>query len=293
MSLRICIGGATGWTGKALVAGVVSAADLSLSGAVARQAAGQDVGTVAGLAPLGLPVSASVEAALMAEPTDVYIDYTHPSAVKANVLKALEMGVPAVIGTSGLAAADFDQIASQAERQGLGVVASGNFSITASLLTRFSLLAAAHVPDYEIIDYAKATKPDVPSGTARELAERMGAIQRSIPGHPIDQIIGPREARGADVGGGRVHAVRLPGYVLAVETIFGAEGERLTLRHDAGTSAGPYVGGTLLAARRVVAMKGLVRGSTISCSAPWPAKAGRRGVRRTRRKNRRRPGRRH
>ena len=174
MSLRICVGGATGWTGKALVAGVAAAADLALAGAVARKAAGKDAGTVAGIDPLGIAVSPSVEDALKATPSDVYIDYTHPSAVKANVLKALELGVPAVIGTSGLAAADYVEIAKAADSQGLGVVASGNFSITASLLTRFSLLAASHVPDYEIIDYAKSTKPDTPSGTARELAERMG-----------------------------------------------------------------------------------------------------------------------
>ncbi|WP_374383270.1 4-hydroxy-tetrahydrodipicolinate reductase [Dongia sp.] len=260
MSLRICVGGATGWTGKALVAGIAEAKDLSLSGAVARKAAGEDAGTVAGIGHIGVPVSGSVAEALKAEPTDVYIDYTHPGAVKANVLTALELGVPVVVGTSGLGADDYAEIAKMAERQGLGVVASGNFSITASLMTRFSLLAAKHVPDYEIIDYAKSTKPDVPSGTARELAERMGAVQPSVPGYPIDQVIGPRESRGADVGGGRVHAVRLPSYVLAVETIFGKEGERLTIRHDAGSSAGPYVAGTLLAARRVVALKGLIRG---------------------------------
>ncbi|WP_374308043.1 4-hydroxy-tetrahydrodipicolinate reductase [Dongia sp.] len=271
MSLRICVGGATGWTGKALVAGINDAADLSLSGAVARKAAGQDAGTVAGVGHMGVLVSGSVEEALKAEPTDVYVDYTHPSAVKANVLKALELGVPVVVGTSGLSAAEYDEIAKAADKQGLGVVASGNFSITASLLTRFSLLAAQQVADYEIIDYAKSTKPDVPSGTARELAERMGAIQKSVPGYPIKDIIGPQEARGADVGGGRVHAVRLPSYVLAVETIFGKDGERLTIRHDAGTSAGPYVAGTLLAARRVVALKGLIRGLDNLLFGPMPA----------------------
>lgn len=271
MSLRICIGGATGWTGKALVAGIAAAADLALAGAVARQAAGEDAGIVAGLPTLGVKITDSVAMALSATPTDVYIDYTHPGAVKANVLTALELGVPAIVGTSGLGAADYDEIARFAERQGLGVVASGNFSITASLMTRFSLLAARHVPDYEIIDYAKSTKPDTPSGTARELAERMGAIQKSVPGFPIEDIIGPKETRGADVGGGRVHAVRLPSYVLAVESIFGKEGERLTIRYDAGTSAGPYVAGTLLAARRVVALKGLVRGLDNLLFGPLPA----------------------
>jgi 4-hydroxy-tetrahydrodipicolinate reductase len=252
MALRVCIGGATGWTGAALINGVRGAADLELSGAVARKAAGTEIGAV--------KVAASVADALSANNTDVYIDYTHPSAVKANVLTALDMGVAVVIGTSGMSPADYRDIAAKADQRGLGVVASGNFSLTAALLTRFSLLAAEQVADYEILDYAKSTKPDVPSGTAQELAERLGRIRPSVPGVPVDKIIGPKEARGADVGGGRVHSIRLPSYVLAVETVFGMNGERLQIRHEAGTSAEPYVGGTLLAARRVVALKGLVRG---------------------------------
>jgi 4-hydroxy-tetrahydrodipicolinate reductase len=252
MALRICIGGATGWTGSALVEGVRAAADLELSGAVARKAAGKEI--------LGVKAAATVADALSARNTDVYVDYTHPSSVKGNVLTALDMGVAVVVGTSGMSAADYAEISAKAEKQGLGVVASGNFSLTASLLTRFSLMAAQQVGDYEILDFAKNTKPDVPSGTAQELSERMGRMKPSVPGVPIEKILGPKEARGADVGGGRVHSIRLPSYVLAVETLFGMPGERLSIRHDAGTSAEPYVGGTLLAARRVVALKGLVRG---------------------------------
>lgn len=259
MTLQICIGGVTGWTGSALAAGVLHAPDLALSGAVARKAAGQDIGTLLGRDKLGIAVSADVASALKA-PTDVYIDYTHPSAVKANTITALQLGVPVIVGTSGLNADDYAEIAAVAEVQGLGVVASGNFSLTASLLQRFALLAAQHVPDYEIIDYAKYSKPDVPSGTARELAERLGQIRQSVPGVPIDEIIGPKETRGADIGGGRVHSVRLPSFVLSAEVIFGMKDERLSIRHDAGTSAEPYVGGTLLAARRVVILKGLIRG---------------------------------
>ncbi len=260
MALRICVGGVTGWTGSALAAGVLAAADLELAGAVARKAAGQDVGTILGRKLTGIAISSDVRSALRTNPTDVYIDYTHPSAVKANTLTALDMGVPVIIGTSGLGAEDYADIAAKADKQGLGVVASGNFSLTASLLQRFALLAAQHVPDYEIIDYAKYDKPDVPSGTARELAERLGQVRQSVPGVPIDEIIGPKETRGADIGGGRVHSVRLPSFILSAEVIFGMNGERLSIRHDAGISAEPYVGGTLLAARRVVALKGLVRG---------------------------------
>src|SRR5215475_15488737 len=106
MALRICIGGATGWTGSALVEGVRKAADLELSGAVARKAAGREVD--------GIKVAATVADALSAHSTDVYIDYTHPSSVKANVLTALDMGVAVVVGTSGLSAADYAEIATKA-----------------------------------------------------------------------------------------------------------------------------------------------------------------------------------
>jgi 4-hydroxy-tetrahydrodipicolinate reductase len=260
MTLGICVGGVSGWTGSAVARAVLDEPDLELSGAVARKSKGEDAGQVIGRAAIGLSVEDSVEAALKAGTTHVYVDYTHPSSVKANVLAALDHGVPAIVGTSGLSAADYTEIAKVAEARGLGVVASGNFSITAALLQHFAVIAARHVPDFEIIDYAKSTKPDVPSGTARELAERLGAIAPSKPGVPLDKIIGPKETRGADISGGRVHSVRLPSYVIAAEVIFGMAGERLTLRHDAGTSAEPYVGGTLLAVRRVREIKGLVRG---------------------------------
>jgi 4-hydroxy-tetrahydrodipicolinate reductase len=58
----------------------------------------------------------------------------------------------------------------------------------------------------------------------------------------------------------QVHSVRMPSFVLSAEAIFGMPDERLTIRHDAGSSAAPYVAGTLLAARRVGEITGLVRG---------------------------------
>ena len=111
-----------------------------------------------------------------------------------------------------------------------------------------------------MIDYASATKPDVPSGTARELAERLQEIREPTIERPIDEIQGPREARGAAVGGTRVHSVRLPSFVVSTEVVFGMPDERLTIRHDAGGSPDPYVAGTLLAVRRLPGRVGLTRG---------------------------------
>jgi len=52
----------------------------------------------------------------------------------------------------------------------------------------------------------------------------------------------------------------LPSFVISLEAIFGATDERLTIRHDAGTSATPYIQGTLLAIRKVRQHVGLIRG---------------------------------
>ena len=66
--------------------------------------------------------------------------------------------------------------------------------------------------------------------------------------------------RGADIGGTQVHSLRLPSFTVSTEIVFGLPDERLSIRHDAGSSAAPYVAGTLLAARATVGRVGLTRG---------------------------------
>jgi 4-hydroxy-tetrahydrodipicolinate reductase len=254
----VCIAGATGWTGRALVSGVLAAPDLELVSAVGRSAAGRDLGEALGGETLGVPVHASVAAALAG--VDVLVDYTSAAAVKANVLAAIEAGVAVVVGSSGLTADDFAQIDAAARERSIGVVASGNFSLTAAMCQAAALLAARHLPQWEVIDYASATKPDVPSGTARELAERLGDIRRPELGHPIADLHGPQEARGASVGGAQVHSVRLPSFVVSTEVVFGLPDERLTIRHDAGGTPEPYVAGTLIAVRKAPSLIGVTRG---------------------------------
>jgi 4-hydroxy-tetrahydrodipicolinate reductase len=256
--LAVSIAGATGWTGRALVDAVLEAPDLSLASAVSRSAAGRDLGEGLEREPLGVPVHGSVGEAL--EGVDVLVDYTSAAAVKANTLAAVEAGVCVVVGSSGLTASDFEEIDAAARERGVGVVASGNFSLTAAMCQAGALLAARHLPHWEVIDYASASKPDVPSGTARELAERLGEVRQPDVGYPIEDLQGPKEARGARVGGAQVHSVRLPSFVVSTEVVFGLPDERLTIRHDAGGSPEPYVVGTLLAVRRVPELVGVTRG---------------------------------
>jgi 4-hydroxy-tetrahydrodipicolinate reductase len=259
MAIRVCVAGVSGWTGSAIARAVLSSNDFELTGAIARREAGRDAGELLGLPTSGIVVTSSLGQAL-ARPADVLVDFTSPTSVKQRTLDALATGVRVVVGTSGLTAPDYADIERAAAENRLGVVAAGNFSLTAALAKHFALLAAKYLPSWEIIDYAHAEKPDAPSGTTRELAEVLGEVARNNVAVPIEQTHGERDARGAAIAGTQVHSIRLPGIVLAFETIFGLPNERLTIRHDSGKGAEPYVNGTLLAVRRVMQITGLVRG---------------------------------
>lgn len=257
-ALSVCVAGATGWAGRAIARGVLEASDLTLAAAVSRSAAGQDLGQALGRDALGVPVYGAVGEAL--DGVDVLIDYTSPTVIKANALTAIDASVAVVIGASGLTASDYAEIDHAARGHSVGVIASGNFSLTAAMCQAGALLAARHLPRWELIDYASADKPDVPSGTARELAERLGEVRAPALAYPIEDLHGPHEARGAAIGGTQVHSIRLASFVVSTEVIFGLPDERLTIRHDAGGSPEPYVAGTLIAARRSSELVGLTRG---------------------------------
>jgi 4-hydroxy-tetrahydrodipicolinate reductase len=254
----VCLSGALGAIGRELVPAISAAGDLSLQSAVARREAGRDVGEALGLVPLGVALEDDIERALDRRP-DVLIDYTHPAVIRRHVALALERRVPVVIGTTGLFDEDFAEIDSAARAAGVGV-ATGNFSLTAALLQHLARIAARHVACFEIIEQNPAEKPDVPSGTARELAEVLAAERGALPAGSAVQLIGPPEARGAAIAGVPVHSLRLPGTNPTIEVVFGAPGERLMIRHDEQGDASIFVDGTLLAARRVQDLTGLVRG---------------------------------
>ena len=243
--IRVCVAGVTGWTGRP-VAGAIEAAD--------------DLELVAGVARSDPEHFSTVAEALEAVPADVLVDYTHAESVGANVRVALERGVGVVVGSSGLTAEDYAAIDTLARERGVGVIAAGNFSLSAALVLRFALEAAEHFDFWEVIDYASAGKEDAPSGTARELAERLVAVHRPALGVSLADVLGAPNARGATVAGTQVHSLRLPGFVVSTEVVFASGGERLTLRHDAGPTPEPYVAGTLLAIRSVPGRVGLTRG---------------------------------
>src|SRR5438067_1527263 len=182
MPIRVCVAGVTGWTGRPVAEAVEAADDLEL---------------VAGVSRSDPDSFSSVAEALEAVSADVLVDFTHATAVRDNVLAALERRVGAVVGSSGLSADDYAEIDAIAREQQVGVIAAGNFSLTVALVLRFATQAAQHLSEWEVIDYASAAKQDAPSGTARELAERLERVRRPELRVPLDQVHGAREARGA------------------------------------------------------------------------------------------------
>ncbi len=82
-------------------------------------------------------------------------------------------------------------------------------------------MAARLIPQWEIIDYAAEGKRDAPSETVRELAARLSRIRPAELTVPLEETQGVVETRGARLGGAQIHSVRLPGYTISVEILFG------------------------------------------------------------------------
>ena len=259
MIKRVCLAGATGWAGSALSRGVLKAPDMELVAAVSRSHAGQVLGKVLDIKGLTTPVFETATQGLATEP-DVFVEYTKAEVAKSHIMSALRGGAHVVVGTSGLSEDDYHDIDVVAREVRRGVLAVGNFALTVVLLQRFAEIAAKYIPHWEIIDFAHSGKADAPSGTARELAHRLSMVRESQMDVPLDEMHGPRESRGARLEGSQVHSVRLPGYVISVDAIFGMQDQRLLLRHEAGSSAEPYVDGALLAIRKVGELVGVHRG---------------------------------
>ncbi|HNQ94738.1 MAG TPA: 4-hydroxy-tetrahydrodipicolinate reductase [Anaerolineales bacterium] len=258
--IRVCLAGGTGWAGSAVARAISTLEDMTLVSAVSRTHAGKTLGDVLGDANLSCPVYATAEEALAAHPCDVFFEFTKPDVAKQNVLSALTHGAHVVVGTSGLSDEDYADIASAAENARRGALAVGNFALTVVLLQKFSEIAAKFIPQWEIIDYASDAKKDSPSGTVRELANRLSKVRPSELTVPLEDTQGVKETRGARMTGSQVHSIRLPGYTISAEVIFGMPDQKLTIRHDSGSSAEPYVDGSLLAIRTVSSFVGLRRG---------------------------------
>ena len=190
---------------------------------------------------------------------DVVVDFTSPDAVMDNLRWCISEGLHCVVGTTGFDDDRLGELRSLlADHPAVGVVVAPNFGIAAVLMMRFAAQAAPYFESVEIIELHHPNKIDAPSGTARTTAEMIAKARdgRRSPDATTQSLDG---ARGADVSGVRVHAVRLGGLVAHQEVLLGGEGETLTIRHDS-LSRESFMPGVLLAVRSVSERPGLTVG---------------------------------
>ena len=179
---------------------------------------------------VGVPIETDLEACLTRTKPDVMLEFTTGKTAGKNALVAVKLGIPTVIGATGVPADELDAIKAAITTSSCLLVP--NFSIGAILMMRFSEMAAKYLPDAEIIELHHEKKVDAPSGTAMRTAEMISAA-RTKPTTPLpEQQLKSEGARGASVHGVTIHSVRLPGLLAHQEVHFGGVGELLTIRHD-------------------------------------------------------------
>jgi 4-hydroxy-tetrahydrodipicolinate reductase len=233
---RVAVLGAAGRMGSEVVRAVESADDLELAGAY-------DVGDTINLGAV-----------------DVAVDFTHPDAVMGNLRACIDAGVHAVVGTTGFDDARLTELRGWlADAPSVGVLVAPNFGVAAVLMMQFAAQAAPFFESVEIVELHHPRKVDAPSGTALRTAEMVVAARKGMPKMPDATTTSLDGARGSDVGGVRVHAVRLDGLVAHQEVLLGGHGETLTIRHDSYDRAS-FMPGVLLGVRQVASRPGLTVG---------------------------------
>jgi 4-hydroxy-tetrahydrodipicolinate reductase len=200
--------------------------------------------------------------ALVSAGAEVVVDFTHPDVVMDNLEFCIDHGIHAVVGTTGFDEGRLATVRGWLESSpATGVLVAPNFSIGAVLMMRFAAEAAPFYESVEIVELHHPDKADAPSGTARRTAELVAEARRAAGSGPAPDATSTSldGARGADVDGVRVHALRIRGLVAHQEVVLGGLGETLTIRHDSLDRAS-FTPGVLTGVRRVRSHPGLTVG---------------------------------
>lgn len=255
MTLRVGVLGAGGKMGRTVCEAVAADPDLDLVGVVDPGAEGREL--------FGLRCGFGAETLAEAE-AEAAVDFTLAEAARKNVRFCTDHGIHCVVGTTGLSDEDLAEFRRWAESGDANVFVAPNFSVGAVLAMHFSALAARHLGSCEVVELHHNEKLDAPSGTAlrtaRGVAEAWREHGRPPGGEPAsgeeEKVPG---ARGADVDGVRVHAVRLQGIVAHQEVVLGGPGQMLTIRHDS-IDRTSFMPGVLMAVKAVGSRPGLTVG---------------------------------
>lgn len=235
--IPVVLAGATGKTGGAVGRAIYQAEDLQLVGALSLRSAGADLGSVWGEKSLHLPIVRELDEIDAAYA--VLVDFTEPTSALTRLTEAIERRWDLVVGTTGFSAESRDLLARQVAHAGVGAAIIANFSLGAWVAERLVQEASRYFTAVEIIEGHHAGKRDRPSGTAKAMADLLGAAMK----RPVEAI--------------PVHSLRLPGMVAHQAVVFGSQGQVLTIRHDVHDRTA-YVDGVLAAVRHVHRLGGRV-----------------------------------
>ncbi len=257
--MRVGVFGAGGRMGATVCRAVNDDRELELVAAVDPHHAGLDLRQVAGVDVPGVQVEATADALARAR-AEVAVDFTEASAARANLRWCAEHGVHAVVGTTGLSAADLDELRELfPESSGPNCFVAPNFAIGAVLMIRFAELAAPWFDTAEIIELHHDAKVDAPSGTAILTAERMAAASGEWGRDPTQREVVAGARGGEGPAGIHIHSVRLRGLVAHQEVLLGTTGQSLTVRHDSYDRSS-FTPGVLLAVKAISDRPGLTVG---------------------------------
>ncbi|MDO5031657.1 4-hydroxy-tetrahydrodipicolinate reductase [Corynebacterium sp.] len=241
MTFKVGVLGAQGRVGQAIVEGVNAAEDMELVAEISR---GDSLQT------------------LVDNGAEIIVDFTQPSAVMDNLEFCIGHGIHCVVGTTGFDTERLAQVEEWTKAEGAGnVLIAPNFAISAVLTMVFAAQAAKCFETAEVIEFHHPTKLDAPSGTAVHTAQGIAAARKEaglgeMPDATEQSLDG---ARGANVDGVPVHAVRTRGMVAHEEVIFGAEGQSLTIRQDSYDRSS-FTPGVLVGVRQIADHPGLTVG---------------------------------
>lgn len=254
--LRVAVCGIFGRVGITVANAVAREDDLTLVGGV-DIIASEEGFTAANGQTTATDTDLSV--LLSRSKVDAIIDFTRADAARVNIRTALEHGVHAVVGTTGMEIAEVDELGALAAANDVGLVVAPNFALSAVLMMHVSKLIGKHMDYCDIVEYHHERKIDAPSGTALQSAidirKARGSDFVSVPTEK-ETLAG---TRGGVHGGINVHAVRLPGMVAHQQIVFGGLGQTLTIRQDSNSTES-FVPGVLLAVRAVPELRGLTYG---------------------------------
>ena len=206
--LRVAVCGIFGRVGTTVANAVAREDDLTLAGGVDIIAADDGFPTATGQT---VATDTDMPAMLARAEPDVIVDFTRADAARVNVRSALEHGVNAVVGTTGMEISEIEELGEVAAANDVGLVVAPNFALSAVLMMHVSKLIGKHMDYCDIVEYHHERKIDAPSGTALQSAldirEARGSDFISVPTEK-ETLVG---TRGGVHGGINVHAVRLPG----------------------------------------------------------------------------------